>query len=50
MGLKIGNRISKIKKADLLQLVSWIDISEEKAQNLIEQTSKQFISTFESYV
>ena len=33
-----------------MQLVSWIDISEEKAQNLIEQTSKQFISTFESYV
>ena len=49
-GLKIGNRTSKIKKVDLLQLASWIDISEEKATNLIEQTSKQFIDTFENYI
>lgn len=50
VGLKIGNKTSKIKKADLLQLASWVNISEEKATNLIEQTSKQFISTFEGYI
>lgn len=50
VGLKIGNKTSSIKKADLLQLASWIDISKEKATNLIEQTSKQFIDTFEGYI
>jgi serine/threonine-protein kinase HipA len=50
IGLKIGNRTSNIKKVDLLQLASWIDISEEKATNLIEQISTQFIDTFESYI
>lgn len=50
VGLKIGNKTSKIKKADLLQLASWIDISEEKATNLIELISKQFIDTFEDYI
>jgi len=50
IGLKIGNKTSKIKKADLLQLASWIDISTSLATNLIEQTSKQFIDTFENYI
>lgn len=50
VGLKIGNKTSKIKKADLLQLASWIDISTGLATNLIEQTSKQFIDTFENYI
>ena len=50
VGLKIGNKTSKLKKADLLQLASWIDISTGLATNLIEQTSKQFIDTFENYI
>ncbi|MGJ0300999.1 type II toxin-antitoxin system HipA family toxin [Aliarcobacter cryaerophilus] len=50
VGLKIGNKTSKLKKADLLQLASWIDISTGLATNLIEQTSKQFIDSFESYI
>lgn len=50
VGLKIGNRISKIKKTDLLQLALSIDIDQNLANNLIEQTSKQFIDTFQTYI
>ena len=50
VGLKIGNKTSKIKKVDLLQLASWIDIEVTLAENLVEQTSKQFIDSFESYI
>ena len=46
VGLKIGNKTSKIKKVDLLQLASWIDIEVTLAENLVEQTSKQFIDSF----
>ncbi|WP_151948836.1 HipA domain-containing protein [Aliarcobacter butzleri] len=50
VGLKIGNRTSKIKKTDLLQLALSIDIDQNLANNLIEQTSKQFIDTFQTYI
>ena len=50
VGLKIGNRTSKIKKTDLLQLALCIDIDQNLVDNLIELTSKQFIDTFQTYI
>ena len=50
VGLKIGKKTSNIKKADLLQLAFYINISEKKATNLIEKISTQYIDTFESYI
>ena len=50
IGLKISNKTSNIKKVDLLKLASYVNISEEKATNLIEQISTQYIDTFESYI
>lgn len=50
VGLKIGNKKNNIRKSDLIQLASWIDISSPLALDFIDTIAKQFMNTFESYI
>lgn len=50
IGLKIGNRTSKIKKESLVEFATIIDIDEAQANNYIIELSKMFIDRFEDYI
>jgi len=50
IGLKIGNKTSKIKKDDLIQLATVIGINKGDAKEIINLTAQKFIDTFQNYI
>lgn len=50
VGLKIGNKTSKIKKEHLLDFAKIVDIDRDIAKSCIQEVGKMFIDTFENYI